>query len=62
MKGYWDYFNDELYELVNQLKKSDMKRIKYKLKNDNTIYTYVGTLDSFKMTTGYSKIVSITEV
>ena len=36
-----------------------MKRIKFKLKNDNTVYTYIGDLYSFKMTTGYHKIVNI---
>ena len=38
-----------------------MKKIKYKLKNDSTIYSYIGTLESFKMTTGYSEILSICE-
>jgi len=59
MKGYWDYFNDELYELVKQLKKQTMKTELDLIKKNLKIYRTSSNKNDLHLATKYLKTIHL---
>ena len=59
MKGYWDYFNTELYALVKQLKKQTMKTELDLIKENLKIYRTSSDKKDLYLATKYLKTIHL---